>query len=191
MRQHFIRIHEDSVTTCRTLVRNTILIQQLRQILHLVNTRLEHIKLGVLLQTNCQSSHIATIHTTIGDKALVRDTVAFAPLVPVLAVGSDEATHIHDTVLLSRHRHTISIGEHLLGNLLNTLVGITLLAGLDEISILSKTSRVHIHRHAILMAQLTCLTDILHRYWLTSYRVIRHSQHHKWHIARVVLEELL
>ena len=41
------------------------------------------------------------------------------------------------------------------------------------------------------MAQLACLADILHRYWLTSYRVIRHCQHHKWHIAWVVLEELL
>ena len=38
MSQYLVSIHEDSVTTRRALVRDTILVEQLSQILHLVDT---------------------------------------------------------------------------------------------------------------------------------------------------------
>ena len=41
------------------------------------------------------------------------------------------------------------------------------------------------------MAELACLADILHRYRLSAYGIVGHSKYHKWHITRVVLEELL
>ena len=103
-----------------------------------MDTCLEHVELGVLIESHCQRIEVATVHSAISDVAFEGDAIEFAALEPLLVVGGDEATHVHDAVFLGRHRHGIHVAIHLAGNLLDGLVGISLLAGLDEIGVLGK-----------------------------------------------------
>ena len=56
--------------------------------------------------------------------------------------GSNKTAHIYEAVFLGGHSHAISQRKHLLYDLLDGLVGIALLAGLDEIGILGEAGRV-------------------------------------------------
>ena len=97
--QHLVGVDKQGVAAHGALIRNAILIELLGQVLYLVDAGLEHIKLGVLVQTDSQSVQVAAVHTTVGDEALEGDAEQLGALVPVLAVGSDKATHVHQAVL--------------------------------------------------------------------------------------------
>ena len=103
--QHLIGIHEDRVSTCRTLVRNAVLVELGSQVLHLPDTGVQHIKLRVLHQSDSQRCHVTTVHATVGQEALKRNTELFAALVPLRLVGRNESAHVHQTVFLGRHGH--------------------------------------------------------------------------------------
>ena len=100
---------------------------------------------------------------------------SLSTIIPVLTLGSDEATHVNDTVFLGTHGHCISIRVHLAHDFLDGLVGITLLTGLDEVSVLSKTSRVEYNGFAILVGNSTHLTEVLHRNGLTASSIVGYS----------------
>ena len=100
---------------------------------------LQHVKLRILVKTDGYGIEVATIETTIGQVALVRNAEALCSLVPVLFSRGDKSTHIDDGVLLAGHGGSIGVGIHLQDNLLDGLVRIARLTGLDEIGVLGKT----------------------------------------------------
>ena len=189
--QHLVGVDEQGMAAHGTLIRNAILVELLGQILNLVDAGLKHVKLGVLVQTDCQSVQVTAVHTTVGDEALEGDAEQLGALVPLLAVGSDETAHVHNTVLLGRHGHGVNVGVHLAGNLLDGLVGVALLTGLDKVRVLGKAGAVHHYGHAILVAQLAGVLDVLHRHGLAANGVVGHGQYHEGNITLVLLEHLL
>ena len=190
-RKDLIGIYKDSMTTGRPLIRDTILIELAGQVLHLTDARLNHVELKVLAKTYCQCIHVSTIHTAIRKEAFKRNAECLSCLIPVLLTSSDKAAHVYETVFLGRHRHRVSIREHLASDFSNRLILITLFAGLDEISIFNEACRVHIYGYAILMAKGANLTNILHRNGLTTYRVVRYSKNHYGYITLVLFQHFL
>ena len=139
VREHLVSVDEHTMTTHGALVGDAILVKFLGQILHLVDAGLQHVKLRILVKTNGYGIEVATVETTIGQVALIRNAEALCSLVPVLFSRSDKSTHIDDGVLLAGHGGSIGVGIHLQDNLLDSLVGVARLTGLDEIGVLGKT----------------------------------------------------
>jgi hypothetical protein len=98
--ENAVCVYEESVTTYRTLVRDTVLIKLCSKVLHLTDTCLDSLELCVLVKTYSESSHITTVHTTVSKEALEWDTESLCTLIPILMTCSDETTHVHETVLL-------------------------------------------------------------------------------------------
>ena len=179
------------MTAGGTLVGDAVLVQFLSQVLHLADTGVEHVELGVLLEADSQCCHISSVHTTIGNEALEGDAELFAAFVPLGFVGSDETTHVHETVFLSRHGHRVHIREHLAGDLLDGFVGVAFLARLDEIGVLGEASRVHIYGHTVFVAEFGGGFDVSHRDGLTTDGVVGDGQYHERHVALVLAEHFL
>ena len=98
--ENAVSVYEDSVTTYRTLVRDSVLVELSCEVLNLLDTSLDSLELSVLVKTYSESSHITAVHTTVCKEALEWDTESLCTLVPILVTCSDETTHIHETVLL-------------------------------------------------------------------------------------------
>lgn len=98
--ENAVSIYEDSVTTYRTLVRDSVLVELSCEVLNLLDTSLDCRELCVLVKTYCESSHVTAVHTTISEEALEWDTESLCTLIPVLVACCDETTHIDETVLL-------------------------------------------------------------------------------------------
>ena len=175
----------------RALVRDTVLIELGREVLHLTDAGVEHVELGVLHQSDRERRHVTTVHTAVGQEALERDAELLAAFVPLGFVGRDKSAHVHQTVFLGTHRHGVHVTEHLASDLFDRLVGISCLTGLDEIGVLRKARRVHVHRHAVLMAEFASSLDIRHRDGLSAYGVVRDGEHHERHIAFVLTQHFL
>ena len=124
------------------LVGYSVFVELRSQVLNLMDARVEHVILGVLVEPHGRVQ-VAPVHTAVGDISLEGDAEELSTLVPVLAVGGNEAAHVHHAVFLGRHRHRIHVAVHLAGYLLDALVAVAFLARLDEIGILGKASRVH------------------------------------------------
>ena len=136
--EHLVSVYEDGMSTGGALIRNAVFIEQRGEILNLVDAGLKHVELGVLIQALCDSVEIAAVQSAIGDIALEGNAIEFGSLIPVVATGGDEATHIDDCILLARHSSGINILIHLPHYFLDRLVGITFLTGFDEVGILGK-----------------------------------------------------
>ena len=91
----------------------------------------------------------------------------------------NESTHIHDSIFLRTHGHTVSIIEHFFHDLFNRLVLITFLTSFDKVCIFSKTSRVEHYSFAIFVSYSTNFLDIFHRNRLSTSRVIRYRYNDK------------
>ena len=174
-----------------TLIRNAVLVELASEVLHLVDTSLEHIKLGILVKTYSKSVKVATVKTTIGQETFKGYAEQLSTLIPVLIVGSDETTHINETVLLGTHSHCIYIAVHLACNLLNSLVSIAFLAGLDEVRVLGKACAIHNYGNTVLVAKFTSLLDVLHRNGLTANGVVGNGEHHERNITLILNENFL
>ena len=153
---------EKSMASCRTLVRNMIFVEQRSEIFHLMNTGLEVVELCILIETDGKSIHVASVHTSICKVAFKLNAISLCTLIPILATCSNKTTHIHDTVLLCTHSHTVSKFEHLTCDFLYRLVLIALLTCLDEICIFCKTSRVENDRFAEFICNGSHLSQVLH-----------------------------
>jgi hypothetical protein len=98
--EHLVSVYEESVTTYRSLVRDSELVKTCSEVLYLTDTCLDVVKLSILVKTYSKSSHITAVHTTISKITLERNTESLCSLVPVLMTCSDETSHINETVLL-------------------------------------------------------------------------------------------
>ena len=185
MSQHFRGIDKQRMTTCRTLVRNSKFIQTLCQVLYLFDTSFQVIEFGIFIQTDSQSVHITTIHTSVCQVTFELHAETFSTFKPVLVTSCDESTHVHDSVFLRAHRHTVSVIEHFFHDLFNRLVLITFLTSFDEISIFRETSRVEQYTFTIFISDSTNFLDILHGNRLSSSRVIGYSYNDKRNLISV------
>ena len=98
--QHLVGINEDGVATGRTLIRNAVLIELGSQVMHLLDTGFNHLKLNVFLQTDSQSVHVTAVHTTVGEEAFKRNAEQFGTFVPFFLVSSNKAAHVDESVFL-------------------------------------------------------------------------------------------
>ncbi len=177
VRKHLLGVYEDSVTTGGALVGDAVLVELGAQILYLLDARFEIVELGTLVQTYCQSVHVATRHAAVGNEALVHNAEHLAAAPQLLVAECDEAAHVDNGVLLRRHGHDVGIREHLAYDLLDRLIGVALFARLDEVCVLGEAGRVDLQTHAVAVAQLRYLADVGHRYGLSAGRVVRDGQH--------------
>ena len=150
------------MTTNGALVGNAIFVELLGQILYLMDAGLEHVELSILIESYGQGIQVTSVETTVCQETLERNAELLSTFVPVFAVGGDEATHVHQSVFLGRHGHSVNVAVHLTCNLLDGLVGITFLSLLDEIAVLGKAGRVHHDGHTVFVAELAGLADVLH-----------------------------
>ena len=140
--EHLVGVDEEGVAADRTLIRNAILVELLCKILNLLDAGLEHVELRVLVKTDSESRHVTTVHTAVCQEALEGDEELLGALIYILPAGCDEATHVHETVFLRRHRHAVGKSEHLAADLLDCGVLELGLTHLDEICVLCETSGV-------------------------------------------------
>lgn len=126
------------MTTDGSLIGDAILVEQPCQEFNLVDAGVKHVILGVFIKTDSESLHVTTVHAAIGEVALKGDTVGLGSLIPVFPTGGDETAHVDDGIFLGAHGHAVGEVKHFLDNLLDGLVGISILAGLDKIGILGK-----------------------------------------------------
>ena len=107
VRQHFRCINEDGVASGRSLVRNSVFIQFLCQVFHLLDTCFEIVEFGVFIQADGKSVHIPSVHSSIGEIAFVLYAETFCTFIPVCTSCGDKSTHIDDSVFLGTHCHAI------------------------------------------------------------------------------------
>ena len=98
--ENAVSVYEDSVTTYRTLVRDSVLVELSCEVLNLLDTSLDCLELSVLIKTYCESSHVTAVHTTVCEEALEWDTESLCTFIPVLVTCCDKTTHVYETVLL-------------------------------------------------------------------------------------------
>ena len=123
----------------RALIRDAELVETFGQVFNLVNAGVQVVEFRVFVKTNRKRLHVAAVHAAIGQIALEGDGETAGAVGPVLMARGEKAAHIDNGVFLGRHGHAVGQREHLAHNLLDTLVGIALLAHLYEIGILGKT----------------------------------------------------
>ena len=123
----------------RTLVRNTVFIQSCPQVFHLADTGFQIIEFRPFIQALRQSVHIPPRHASVSNKSFIHNTEHLAFFPQFLVFECHESAHVDNCILLRRHGHNIGIGEHLFHNLLDALILIPFLPGLDKISIFCKT----------------------------------------------------
>ena len=75
--------------------------------------------------------------------------------------------------------------------LLDGLVGVAFLAGLDEVGVLGKAGAVHHDGHTVLVAEFAGLLDVLHGNGLTTHGVVGHGEYHEGHVTLVLAQHLL
>ncbi len=161
-REHLVGIDKQRMTSDRSLIGNTVFIQTRRKILNLFDTCFDIIKLGIFLKTNGQSRHIPAVHTSVGKITFKRNTEFFCTFIPVFMPGSNKTAHIYEAVFLGGHSHAISQRKHLLYDLLDGLVRIPVLPGLDEIGILHEACRIENNTFAVFVRKGAHLPQVLH-----------------------------
>ena len=188
--EHQAGIHKNGMATGGTLVGNSEFVKTLGKVFNLADAGGEVVKLGVLVQTYGKCGHVAAVHAAIGEIALEGDAVFLGTLIPVGVAGGNEAAHVHEAVLLGRHGHAVGIREHLAGDFLDGLVGISFLAGLDEICVLGKTGGVEDDTLAIFIGNTAHLAQVLHRHGLAAGGVVSDGNDDERHLVAVLLESL-
>ena len=68
--QHLVGIDEQGVAAGRALIGNAVLVELLGEIVHLVDARLEHWKLGVLVESYGERVQVAAVESAIGEESL-------------------------------------------------------------------------------------------------------------------------
>ena len=189
--EHFFRIDEDGVSAGRPLVGYAVVVQQVAQQLHLADAGVELFVFGIFVQPHGQRIHVAARHAAVGHVALEHDAEGHGLPVELFAAHGHEPAHVHHTVLLGRDGHDVGIGVDFADDLLDGLVGIAFLAGLDEIGILGETGRVEQQGYAIAAADFGRFADVAHRHGLAAGRVVGDGQHDaRDFLARVLAQEL-
>ena len=136
--EHLVGVDEEGVAADGTLIRNAVFVELGGEIFHLLDAGLEHVELGVLVEADSESGHVAAVHTAIGKEALEGDEEAFRSFIDIFPAGSDETAHVDETVFLRRHRHSVGEVEHLAADLLDSCVFELRLAHLDEVCVLGE-----------------------------------------------------
>ena len=189
--EHFFRIDEDGVSAGRPLVGYAVFVEQVAQQLHLADAGVELFVFGIFVQPHGQRIHVAARHAAVGHVAFEHDAEGHGLPVELFAAHGHEPAHVHHTVLLGRDGHDVGIGVDFADDLLDGLVGIALLAGLDEIGILGEAGRVEQQGYAIAAADFGRFADVAHRHGLAAGRVVGDGQHDaRDFLARVLAQEL-
>ena len=174
------------------LVGHAVFVEQVAQQFHLADAGVELFELGILVEAHGQGVHVAARHAAVGEVTLVHDAVLHRLAVELLVVHGQEAAHVHHAVLLGRNGHQVGVGVDFAYDLLDALVLVAGLAGLDEVGVLGEAGRVDQHRDAVAAAQLGGLADVAHRNGLAAGRVVGDGQHHARDLLlRVRLEHVL
>jgi hypothetical protein len=113
----------------------------------------------------------------VGRKALADNEVVLDPLGQGVVVEGDEPADVDQGVLLAAHGRAVRVGEHLLGDLEDALLGVVLLPLLDEPGVLGEAAGVQEERNVVMGADLARLFDVLEGYRLAAAAVIGHRQH--------------
>ena len=99
---------------------------------------------GYTVETYCKRGHVAAVHTAVGKITFKGNAEFLRSLIPVFPARSDETAHVHEAVFFGRHGHSVGEGKHFAANFLDGLVGITLLAGLDEVCVRAESKRTRL-----------------------------------------------
>ena len=189
--QHPFRIDEDGVAAGRPLVRHAVLVEQVAQQLHLPDAGVELSELRVFVQSHGQRVHVAARHAAVGDIAFEHDAEGHGLAEQLLGTHRHEASHVHHAVLLGRNGHDVGVLVDFAHDLLDRLVGVALLAGLDEVGVLGEAGRVDEQGHAVTAAHLGRLADVAHRHGLSSGRVVGDRQHDARNLLAGILAQHL
>ena len=153
-----------------------------------MNTGLKVIKLRIFIKAYSKSVHITTVHTAIGKIAFKLHAITLSTLIPVLTLSCNKSTHIHNTIFLSTHGHAISQCKHFLSDFLDGLILIAFFTGLNEIGILSKTSRIKHYWLSIFVSYSAYFFKILHRNRLSTCSIICYGNDDKRYFIAIFLE---
>jgi len=114
------------------------------------------------------------------------------PPVDGLAVQCDESAHIHNSVLLRAHGHTIGQREHFLYNFPDTDMLIALLPDFNEIGILGEAGRIENHRDSIPVGKFPYFLQVLHTHRLPAGRITGDGDNnHGNTLPSIYLEDIL
>src|SRR5699024_9283456 len=163
LREHLGSIDEDGVTAYGTLVRNAVLVEQRREILHLTDAGVEVVEFGVFIKAYCEGSHVAAVHAAVRKVSFEGNAEFLRSFVPVFPARGDETAHVHEAVFLGRHGHAVGKSEHLAANLLDGFVRITLFARLDEVCVFGETGGVEQNALVELVGDGADFAEVLHR----------------------------
>ncbi len=137
--------------------------QLFSQVFHLSDPAFQIIGFGRFFQSNGQRIHVASGHSSVGDKSFEHDVEGGCFLVPFLISGGNKTADIDNAVLLAAHGHPIGIREHFGYNFFDCFPGITSFTLIDKPGIFGKTGRIHDDWNTIHIGQLFHFADILHR----------------------------
>ncbi len=146
------------------------------------------VEFSVFVKTYGKGFHVPAVHSSIGQVAFEGYYKTFRALIPVGVACGEEASHIHKRVFLGRHGHSIGQTEHFPHDFLDSLVGISIFADLDEICVLGKAGRVEDDALSELIGQRTYFLEILHRHGLSAGSVVRYGHYDEWHFVGVGLK---
>ncbi len=120
---------------------------------------------------------IASGETSISGISLGEDEQIFFLLGEQVVVGAEEPADVGHAIFLGGHGASVAIAEHLLRDLLWSLVFVSLLTELDEPSVLGEAAGIEIERDAVALADGTDFAHVLHGDRLASARVVGNRKH--------------
>ncbi len=100
------------------------------------------------LQTDGDGFEIASGESAVGRIALGEDEQVLLLRGEQVVVGAEEAADVGHAIFLGGHGAAVAEREHLLRDLLGSLVGVSRFAQLDEVGVLREAAGVEVERNA-------------------------------------------
>lgn len=186
--EHFGGVDEDGVAAGGTLIGYAVGVEQLGKAFYLADARFQIVELGVLVESDGECVHVATVHSAVGQVAFKLHAIAFGALIPVFLVCGDEAAHVDESVFLGAHGHAIGQGKHFFGYLLDGLLGVGWLSGLDEVGVLGEAGRIEDDALAILVSYFADGFQVFHRDRLSASGVVCDGDDDEGHMVAMLFE---
>ncbi len=149
----------------------------------------EVVRLDALLQSLRDRLEVSSGEPAVGREALGEDEEIPAALGERVVVHREPAADVAHRILLRAHGHAVRERGHLADDVGHVLVGVALLAGLDEPGVLREPAGVEEQRHVMAVADLPDAAQVLERHRLPASRVVRDRDHHDRNVLRPRLEQ--
>mmetsp|Transcript_18849 Transcript_18849/g.29949 ORF Transcript_18849/g.29949 Transcript_18849/m.29949 type:complete len:375 (+) Transcript_18849:265-1389(+) len=171
MRQKFLRIDKYRMTAKRHHQRNSVLLQQFSQVMHLQDSAVLMMIVDTLHNSLRHGRHITATHSSVSMQALIHNHHFAEFAIQRLIITRHPTTDIHQSVLLSTHGAAIAVRAELKQDLLHRLMPVAIFILLNEIRVLRRSRGIQKDLDSVLSTVLVALLHVLHAHRLSTSQI--------------------